>query len=102
MTRSRLDPPQTPDPQRRLEEMRAAFDRLRTERILADGEAERLARELDAARARARDAFGTDDEGEIRALLAEAEARDAALADAFEGAVRDVEARLAALDAGCP
>jgi uncharacterized membrane protein YccC len=82
--------------------MRAAFDRLRTERILADGEAERLARELDAARVRARAVFGTDDEGEIRRLLAEAEARDAALADAFEAALRDVEARLAALDEGCP
>ena len=79
---------------RRLEDMRAAYDRLRTERIRAEGEAERLGRELEQARAEARAAFGTDDEGEIEALIDAARARNAALVDEFAALLRGVEARL--------
>ncbi len=82
------------DPLRRLEEMRAVYDRLRTERIRAEGEVERLARELDAARAEAKAAFGTDDEGEIQALIDEARARNAALVEEFGALIRGIEAKL--------
>jgi hypothetical protein len=74
--------------------MRAAYDRLRTERIRAEGEVERLGRELEQARAEARAAFGTDDEGEIEALIDAARARNAALVDEFASLLRGIEARL--------
>ena len=88
------------DPLKRLEETRAAYERLRTERIRAEGEVERLSSELDAARAEARAAFGTDDERAIAALVAEARARNAALVEDFAGLVGGIEARLKALGDG--
>ena len=51
------------DQLRRLEEMRKTFDRLRAERIRAEGEVERLTRDLEEARALALSELGTDDEG---------------------------------------
>ena len=56
---------QNTDHLRRLEEMRATYDRLRTERIRAESEVERLAGELERAKENARTTFGTDDEAEI-------------------------------------
>ena len=80
-----------------LERLRPDYERLKAERIRAEGEIERLGRELEAARLAARAEFGTDDEGEIAAMIAVARARDAALVDAFAEALRAVESRLAAL-----
>jgi hypothetical protein len=82
---------------KRLDELRPAFDRLRTERIRAEGEIERLSRELEAAKAEARAAFGTDDEAEIRRLVEAARAENAALVDDFAERLRAIGARLAAL-----
>jgi hypothetical protein len=82
------------DPLRRLEEMRALFERLRTERIRAEGEVERLSRELEEARAEAKAAFGTDDEAEIQKLIDEARVRNVALVEEFGELIRGVEARL--------
>lgn len=82
------------DQLRRLEEMRKTFDKLRAERIRAEGEVERLARELDEARSLAKAELGTDDEAQIQSLIEESQARNAKLAEEFGGALREVEARL--------
>ncbi|MBL0405696.1 hypothetical protein JKG68_17180 [Microvirga aerilata] len=82
------------DQLRRLEEMRKAFDKLRSERIRAEGEVERLSRELEEARALALSELGTDDAAEIQKLIEEAQARNAKLAEEFGTALRDVETRL--------
>jgi hypothetical protein len=82
---------------KRLDELRPAFERLRTERIRAEGEIERLSRELEAARAEALAAFGTDDETEIRRIIATARAENAALVEQFAERLRAIGARLAAL-----
>jgi hypothetical protein len=82
------------DQLRRLEEMRKTFDKLRAERIRAEGEVERLSRELDEARALAKAELGTDDEVQIQSLIEEAQARNAALAEEFGVALREVETRL--------
>ena len=82
------------DQLRRLEEMRKTFDRLRAERIRAEGEVERLTRDLEEARALALSELGTDDEGQIQALIEDAQAKNARLADEFAAALREVEARL--------
>lgn len=82
------------DQLRRLEEMRKTFDTLRAERIRAEGEVERLSRELEEVRALALSEFGTDDEGQIQTLIEDAQARNAKLADEFGAALREVEMRL--------
>ncbi|WP_046864300.1 hypothetical protein [Microvirga massiliensis] len=82
---------------RRLEELRAAYDRLRTEQIRAEGEAERLEQELAVAKAEARGEFGTDDEAALAGLVAEAEARNAARVQEFEAVIASIEAELASL-----
>jgi hypothetical protein len=82
------------DQLRRLEEMRKTFDKLRAERIRAEGEVERLARELDDARALAKTELGTDDVAQIQSLIEEAQARNAKLAEEFGVALREVETRL--------
>ncbi|WP_201837484.1 hypothetical protein [Microvirga zambiensis] len=82
------------DQLRRLEEMRKTFDRLRAERIRAEGEVERLARDLEEARALALSELGTDDEGQIQALIEDAQAKNAKRAEEFSLALREVEARL--------
>jgi hypothetical protein len=82
------------DQLRRLEELRKTFDRLRAERIRAEGEVERLTRDLEEARALAKSELGTDDEVEIQGLIDEAQARNAKLAEEFGTALREVEARL--------
>jgi chromosome segregation ATPase len=81
----------------RLEELRAAYDRLRTEQIRAEGEAERLEQELEIARAEARAEFGTDDENALAGMIAEAEARNAARVQEFEAVIASIEAELASL-----
>lgn len=88
---------QNADNLRRLEDMRATYERLRTERIRADSEVERLTAELERARESARATFGTDDETEIERLIAAAGARNTQLVAEFEAAIRDIEARLQAL-----
>jgi phage shock protein A len=85
---------------RRLDEMRTTYERLRTERIRAESEVERLAAELEQVRESARAAFGTDDEGEIGRLIEEARARNAELVAEFETLVRDIDRRLRALGGG--
>jgi hypothetical protein len=82
------------DQLRRLEEMRKTFDKLRAERIRAEGEVERLTRELEEARALAMSELGTDDAAEIQKLIEEAQARNAKLAEEFGAALHDVESRL--------
>jgi hypothetical protein len=82
------------DQLRRLEELRKTFDKLRAERIRAEGEVERLTRDLEEARALAKTELGTDDEVEIQGLIEEAQARNAKLAEEFGTALREVETRL--------
>ncbi len=82
------------DQLRRLEDMRKTFDKLRAERIRAEGEVERLSRELDEARELARAELGTDDEAEIQRLIEAALTQNAKLVEEFGAALRDVQARL--------
>ena len=82
------------DQLRRLEEMRKTFDKLRAERIRAEGEVERLTREFADMRALAKAELGTDDEAQIQGLIEEAQARNAKLAEEFGVALREVETRL--------
>jgi hypothetical protein len=79
---------------RRLEEMRSTFDKLRAERIRAEGEVDRLARELEQARELAKAEFGTDDEAEIQQLIEGALAHNTKLVEEFGAALRDIETRL--------
>jgi len=81
---------------RRIEQMRAAYDRLRTERIRAESEVERLRRELDEAREAARATFGTDSEEDIAVLIDAARAHNAKLVGEFEALLREIDSRLAA------
>jgi hypothetical protein len=79
---------------RRLEDMRKTFDKLRAERIRAEGEVERLSRELQEARDLARTEFGTDDEAEIERLIETALTQNAKLVEEFGTALRDIQTRL--------
>ncbi len=88
------------DTLKRLEALRPAYERLRTERIRAEGEIERLARELEEARRLARAEFGTDDEGEIGLMIEAMRAEDAAKVEAFARTLSELDRRLAALEAG--
>ncbi len=63
---------------RRLEALQPAYERLRADRIRAESDVERLTAELAAARAQAREELGTDDEAEIRRMIEEARAENAA------------------------
>jgi hypothetical protein len=85
---------------RRLEEMRATYERLRADRIRAESEVERLTAELGRARESARAAFGTDDEGAIAAMIEAAQARNTALVEEFAGLLRTIETRLKSLGDG--
>jgi uncharacterized protein YaaN involved in tellurite resistance len=91
---------QNADSLRRLNEMRAIYERLRTERIRAESEVERLAVELERVRESARAMFGTDDENEIAGLIEAARARNADAIAEFESLIRDMETRLEALGGG--
>ena len=82
------------DSLRRLDDLRKTFDKLRAERIRAESEMERLARDLDEAKALAKAELGTDDEVEIQNLIEAAVAQNAKLVEEFGAALRDVEARL--------
>jgi chromosome segregation ATPase len=82
------------DSLRRLEDLRKTFDKLRAERIRAESEVERLARDLDEAKALAKAELGTDDEAEIRNLIEAAIAQNAKLVEEFGAALREVETRL--------
>ena len=83
-----------------LDQLRPSFEKLRTERIRADSEIERLEAELEAARALAREELGTDDEDEIRRMVEAMEAENSALVDAFATTLRGIEARLKDAGAG--
>ncbi|WP_243375637.1 hypothetical protein [Microvirga solisilvae] len=85
---------QESDSLRRLEDLRKTFDKLRAERIRAEGEVERLARDLEEAQRLAKTELGTDDEVEIQNLIAAALSQNAKLVEEFGAALRDVEARL--------
>jgi hypothetical protein len=82
---------------RRIEQMRATFDRLRTERIRAESEVERLEQDLARAREAARTTFGTDDETEIGRAIEVSRAKNAQLVDEFASLLRDIESRLKSL-----
>lgn len=82
------------DSLRRLEDLRKTFDRLRAERIRAEGEVERLAHDLEEARKLAKAELGTDDEVEIQSLIEAATAQNAKLVEEFSEALREVEARM--------
>lgn len=82
------------DSLRRLEDLRQTFDRLRAERIRAEGEVERLARDLEEAQKLAKAELGTDDEMEIQRLIEEAMAQNAKLVEEFGAALHEVEVRL--------
>jgi hypothetical protein len=82
---------------RRIEQMRATFDRLRTERIRAESEVERLEQDLAQAREAARATFGTDDEHEIGRAIEAARAKNTQLVDEFGSLLRDIESRLRSL-----
>jgi len=83
---------------KRLEELRPAYERLRTEAIRAEGDIERLTAELEAARRLAREELGTDDEAAIAALIAQARTENTARVEAFADLVRGLEDRLAKLE----
>ena len=91
--------PTRPDSEnlKRLEALRPRFERLKAERIRAEGDIERLARELAEARRLAREELGTDCESEIARMIEAAEAENAALVEAFAAQIRAVETRLAKL-----
>ena len=91
--------PRARDALQRLDELRPAFETLKAERIRAESDIARLTRELDEARRLAREEFGTDDEDEIRRLIAEARARNDAMVAEFADRVRAVEANLKELGA---
>ena len=85
---------------KRLQALRPRFERLKAERIRAEGDIERLTRELAEARRAAREELGTDCEVEIARLIEAAQAENAALVDAFALKIRAVEARLTDLGEG--
>jgi len=82
------------DSLRRLDDLRKTFEKLRAERIRAESEVGRLARDLEEAKALAKAELGTDDEAEIRNLIDAAVAHNAKLVEEFGAALREVEARL--------
>lgn len=90
---TRLSPKES-DSLRRLEEMRATFEKLRAERIRAEGEVERLSQELQQARELAMAEFGTDDETEIQRLIEGAATQNAKLVEEFGAALQEIEIRL--------
>ncbi len=83
---------------KRLEELRPEFERLKAERIRAEGEIARLTRELEASRELARRELGTDDEAEIARMIEDARARNTAAVEEFAGALRAIDARLQGLE----
>jgi len=91
---ARTDTGRDSDNLKRLEALRPAFERLRTERILAEGEIERLTKELEAARQLALQELGTDDEAEIARMIAAARDRNTAMVEEFATLIRDIDARL--------
>ena len=79
----------------RLEELRPLYEALKAERIWAESDIARLARELDAAREAARAQLGTDDEDEIRRMIEAARARNTEAVEAFAALLDGIAARLA-------
>ncbi|MEH3146673.1 MAG: hypothetical protein PGN34_15280 [Methylobacterium frigidaeris] len=82
---------------KRLETLRPTYERLREDRIRAESDVARLTRELEVARAQAREELGTDDEAEIRAMIEAVRAENARQVAEFAEAVQEVRDRLAAL-----
>ncbi len=86
---------------RRLEALQPAYERLRADRIRAESDVERLTRRNSPPPGpRPARELGTDDEGEIRRMIEEARAENARRVEAFAQALRAVQDRLDALDAG--
>lgn len=79
---------------KRLEALRPRHRRLVEERIRAEGDVERLAAELEAAKAQARAELGTDDEDALRRLIAQAEAENARAVEDFGAQIQAIDARL--------
>jgi hypothetical protein len=82
---------------RRIENLRSRFEKLRTDKIRAESEVERLELELDQARQEALATFGTDQEDRIQVLIDEARAKNTRLVDEFEALLSDIETRLSRL-----
>jgi hypothetical protein len=78
----------------RIEKARSAYEKLWAERIRAESDVERLAREVELAREQARAEFGTGDEAEIRRMIEAAHEQNTRLVDEFEAVLRDIETRL--------
>jgi hypothetical protein len=95
MERSRTS--QETEALKRLDALRPAYERLRTERIRAESDVERLTAELESARAQAREELGTDDEAAIAAMIEAARAENARQVEAFAQAVQAVQDRLSRL-----
>jgi uncharacterized protein YaaN involved in tellurite resistance len=85
-----------------MEELRQDYDRLRTERIRAESEVERLEREFEDARQEALAEFGTDSDAEIARLIAKAQAENAASIASFAALLADVEEGLRQLEGETP
>lgn len=85
---------QESDSLKRLEDLRKTFDKLRADRIRAEGEVERLTRDLEEAQQLAKAELGTANEVEIQTLIEEAQVQNAKLLDEFGAALREVETRL--------
>jgi hypothetical protein len=81
----------------RIEKARSTYERLWAERIRAESDVDRLAREVEQARGQVRAEFGTDDEIAIRRMIETAHDQNARLVDEFETLLRDIEARLKSL-----
>jgi glucokinase len=83
---------------KRLEGLRPEFERLKAEHIRAEGEIQRLTRELEASRELARRELGTDDEAAIGRMIEDARARNTAAVEEFADALGAIDARLKGLD----
>ncbi len=88
--------PTSSEPLRRLETLRPRLEVLTAERIRAESEVERLARDEAAARATAREIFGTDDPDAIGVMIEADRQRDHVAMENLEALLADIEARLAA------
>ena len=84
----------------RLQALRPTFERLKAERIRAESEINRLAKDFEAARREAEKEFGTADEAEIQRMIAQAHTLNTRLVDAFASTVRAIDERLARLGDG--
>lgn len=85
--------------QKTLEGIKPLFERLRAEQIRNESVIERCEKDYREAEAKAVEVFGTSDEAEIRRIIEERRAANAAEVDDFVASVRAHKAALEELDA---